>query len=327
MRRCASAENNSLADSPGEGRKSILPRLRWVSVGMTPETDLAQLWSLVLHAAKIRHGLRQGEAGWQLLVAEENTLRATEELRLFTEENRHWPPEKAARPYRETIVEHAPPVLPIMGALAVFHAITGGWEANSPWFASGVLDRGLVMHDGQWWRLVTALTLHSDSAHLLGNIFFGGPLVYSLCRHLGRGIAWFSVLLTAVLANAVNMFLHDDPYYSLGFSTAVFGMVGLLSGMRLRRIGGWQEMLLALGSAASLLALLGSSGEKTDLGAHFWGVGFGLLLGMLLAVLGLAGKRVLAPVWQWLLFVGSLGLVLGCWLYALSPLGRSGFSG
>jgi len=296
-----------------------------VVVGITPEADLAHLWSLVLHAANIDHGLHHGAAGWQLMVAEESCSRAVEELRLFTEENHNWPPEREGRSDREDIVEKSPPVLPVIGGLIVFYAITGGWgETNSHWFVSGALDRARVMSDGEWWRLITALTLHADSVHLLGNIFFGGLLVYALCRHLGSGIAWFSVLLTAVLANAINVFFHDDLYRSVGFSTAVFGMVGILSGMRLRRIGGWQEMLLALGSAASLLALMGSSGERTDLGAHFWGVGVGLLVGMILAALGFAGKRVLAPVGQWLLFFGSLSMVFGCWLYALYfPLGQA----
>jgi membrane associated rhomboid family serine protease len=291
----------------------------WVSVEMTPMADVAHLWSLVLDAADIEHRLRHGETGWQLLVSAKDISQAAEELLLFTEENRDWPPKRPTSSEREAIVEHAPPVLPVMGGLVVFHAVTGGWESHSQWFASGALDRVQVMNDGQWWRLITALTLHADSVHLLGNVFFGGLLVYSLCRHLGSGIAWFSVLLTGVLANAINVFFHAAPYQSVGFSTAVFGMVGMLSGMRLRRIGGWQEMVLALGSAASLLALMGSSGERTDLGAHFWGVGVGLLVGVILAALGLAGKRILAPVGQWLLFLGSLAMVFGCWLYALYP--------
>jgi membrane associated rhomboid family serine protease len=293
------------------------PRLGQVPVGVTPDADLAHLWSLVLHAADIDHGLRHGQAGWQLLVAEKNVSRAREELQLFTEENQNWPPERAARSERAAIVEHAPPVLPVMAGLVVFYAITGDWAGHSHWFANGTLDRVRVMGDGQWWRLITALTLHADSVHLLGNIFFGGLLVYSLCRHLGSGIAWFSVLLIGALANGLNVFFHDDLYHSVGFSTAVFGMVGMLSGMRLRRIGGWQEMVLALGSAASLLALMGSSGERTDLGAHFWGVVVGLLAGIVLAALGFAGKRVLPPLGQWLLFLGSLATVFGCWLYAL----------
>ncbi|MDG4474747.1 rhomboid family intramembrane serine protease [Thiovibrio frasassiensis] len=298
------------------------PLSSWVSIGLTPEREVAHLWSLVLHAADIEHELFHGAAGWQLLVPEENIIRARQELLLFSEENQDWPPERPFRFERETIVENAPPVLPVIGGLVVFYGVTGAWESHSHWFDIGALDRFRVLHDGQWWRLVTALTLHADSVHLLGNIFFGGVLVYSLCRHLGSGIAWFSVLCTGVLANGINVFFHDDLYRSIGFSTAVFGMVGILSGMRLRRIGGWQEMVLALGSAASLLALMGSSGERTDLGAHFWGVFVGLLVGMLLVALGLAGKRVLAPAGQWLLFVASLAMVFGCWLFALYP--RSG---
>jgi membrane associated rhomboid family serine protease len=298
-----------------------------VPVEATPDPDLAHLWSLVLHAADIKHGLRKGKAGWQLLVAEENVSRAKEELLLFAEENRNWPPERVTRPARETIVEKSPPVLPVIGGLAVFHLITGEWDSQGHWFTGGALDRVKVLTDGEWWRLVTALTLHADAVHLLGNIFFGGLLIYSLCRHLGSGIAWFSVLLAAVLANGINLFFHDDLYRSVGFSTAVFAMVGMLSGMRLRRIGSWQEMVLALGSAAGLLALMGSSGERTDLGAHFWGVVVGLLAGMILAALGLAGKRVLPPLGQWLLLVATLALVLGCWLYALYPLGRVEFFG
>lgn len=286
------------------------------SAGETSAAELANLWALVLHTADIEHELRHNKAGWQLLVTEKDLARAREELRLFAEENSNWPPEPRARSERGGIVENSPPVLPVIGALAVFHAITGGWESSTHWFADGALDRVRVMSDGQWWRLITALTLHVDSVHLLGNAFFGGLLVYSLCRHLGSGIAWFSVLLTGVLANLINVFFHDDLYRSVGFSTAVFGMVGILSGMRLRRIGGWQEMVLALGSAASLLALMGSSGERTDLGAHFWGVAIGLPVGMSLAAFGFAGKRVLSPFVQWLLFSGSLGMVFLAWLYA-----------
>ncbi|EKD40792.1 MAG: hypothetical protein ACD_74C00167G0001, partial [uncultured bacterium] len=45
----------------------------------------------------------------------------------------------------------------------------------------------------------------------------------------------------------------------------------------------------------------------------------GLLVGVLLGALGFAGKRVLAPLGQWLLFTGTLAVVLCCWLYALYP--------
>jgi membrane associated rhomboid family serine protease len=174
-----------------------------------------------------------------------------------------------------------------------------------------------VLADGEWWRLVTALTLHADSAHLLGNVFFGGLLAYVLCRHLGSGLAWFSILLASVAANGINVLLRDNFYQSVGFSTAVFSMVGMLSGLRLCRVGRWRETVLALGSAAALLALLGTSGENTDLGAHFWGVGSGFLAGLALAHAGLSWGKTLSLSGQRLLLLAVVGTVIAAWWRAL----------
>jgi len=286
-------------------------------VEATPDEEMIHLASLVLSAAGIPHVVQAGAGGWHLLVEEGMRLRAREELGLFVEENRNWPPARLGGA-EEAVVEQAPPVLPVMAALVGFYAVTGGWGMHNNWFDSGAIIREKVLSGGEWWRLVTALTLHADSVHLLGNTVLGGVLAYALCRHLGSGLAWFSVLLSGFVANGVNVYFHDELYRSVGFSTAVFGMVGLLSGMRLRRVGGWQEMVLALGSGASLLALLGSSGERTDLGAHFWGIGIGFLLGVLLVRAGFAGERRLGATRQWLLFLGAMGIVAGSWFWALA---------
>jgi len=304
------------------GRSGREPDDRASDGGMVPvvvfdDAGQAALYSLVLAAAGISHQLLRAGGDWRLLVKEKELPAAREELRLFAEENRNWPPESPAFAAAPDLPAGSPVVLPIVGALVVFYAVTGGWDSQGIWFARGALERSMVIGLGQWWRLVTSLTLHADSAHLLGNVFFGGLLAQALCRHLGSGLAWGAVLLAGVLANGVNVFFHDDLYRSVGFSTAVFGMVGILSGMRLRRVGGRQEMLLALGSAASLLAFMGSSGEQTDLGAHFWGLAFGLLIGVILAATGFAGKRVLSTSRQWLLLAATLSVVFVCWFYAL----------
>ena len=46
-----------------------------------------------------------------------------------------------------------------------------------------------------------------------------------------------------------------------------------------------RSVLVPLGAGAALLAMLGSSGERTDLGAHIWGLVVGLIMG---------------AVWHWL---------------------------
>ena len=43
---------------------------------------------------------------------------------------------------------------------------------QSNWFVAGRVD-GELIRQGEVWRLFTALTLHADVKHLLGNIVFG----------------------------------------------------------------------------------------------------------------------------------------------------------
>lgn len=289
----------------------------WIVVESTPDREEVLLDSLVLSAARIPHAVRAVDGQWQLRVFRKMAPRAREELALFAEENRYWPP-APPQAAEEQIVEKAPVVLPVVAALAVFHAVTGEWGRENPWFVAGAVNRVAVLDGGEWWRLITALTLHADVAHLLGNVFFGGILAHVLCRHLGNGLAWFSILLASVAANGINVLLHDNLYRSVGFSTAVFSMVGMLSGLRLRRVGNWREMVLALGSAAALLALLGSSGENTDLGAHFWGVGSGFFVGLVLAHGSQVKGGAFPVLGQGLLLALGGGTILVAWWLALA---------
>jgi hypothetical protein len=43
----------------------------------------------------------------------------------------------------------------------------------------------------EWWRPLTALTLHADAAHLFGNLVFGVLFGYAAGQLLGSGVAWF----------------------------------------------------------------------------------------------------------------------------------------
>ena len=100
-------------------------------------------------------------------------------------------------------------------------------------------------------------------------------------------------------------------------STAVFAAVGILCGCNLRRFT-LRGVLLPLGAGVGLLAMLGSSGDRTDLGAHLWGLLVGLACGI---------------AWSWLkdhrwvrLFSGrqlyllacTIGVVIVSWLKALA---------
>ncbi len=75
-------------------------------------------------------------------------------------------------------------------------------------------------------------------------------------------------------------------HHFVGFSTAVFAVIGMLSMVshhhQKRRIG--FHFLMPFMAGAALLAMLGSSGERTDLGAHLFGLVSGLAIGRLLCL-------------------------------------------
>ena len=87
---------------------------------------------------------------------------------------------------------------------------------------------------GEWWRAVTALTLHLDQAHLLGNLLFGVAIGFLAGRAFGPGIAWASILAAAAVANYADMLISPSTHRAVGASTAVFAALGLLVGFAWR---------------------------------------------------------------------------------------------
>ena len=75
---------------------------------------------------------------------------------------------------------------------------------------------------------MTALTLHADAGHAVGNAVLGGLLLALLARALGPGMA--AILL--IVAGASGTFLAAElvrrEFISVGASTAVFGALGSL---------------------------------------------------------------------------------------------------
>ena len=271
--------------------------------------------SLVLEAVHIPHQLIQTQEGWQLTVAAKDREQALAQLVSYDRENRGWPPRPKA-PDQDFRPLFQPPTLLVMGAMALFYSMTGPWQQDSIWFGNGAIDSALILEQGQWWRLITALTLHADLVHLLGNCLIGGVLVHALCQLTGNGLGLFALLACGAAGNGLNVLWHGAGHHAVGFSTAVFGVVGLLSTMSRHRQQRGYRLLMPLMAGAGLLAMLGSSGENTDLGAHLAGLLTGLAAGLLLDhhPLPLLKRSFL---FQSLLFVLSWALVVIAWQLAL----------
>lgn len=287
-------------------------------VAETPDYRILDVWSLVLQSVNISHRIGRDGWNWQIFVEAEKAEEAKRQLAAYVRENTHWPPVKPHDAGRSLLVLRSkrPPTVLMMGLLVLFYAVTGPWSWQNEWFRRGAVDLGPILHQGQWWRLFTALTLHADVVHLTGNVIIGGMVVHFLCLEIDSGLAWSLLVLAGGAGNYFNLLWRHGGHLSIGFSTAVFGAVGLLCGLKLKRLSHWRELLLPVGAGLGLLAMVGTSGQRTDLGAHFCGLGTGFVFGVILAISETflhwrqKNTKVLLPI--------TLAFLVFCWYLALT---------
>ncbi len=150
---------------------------------------------------------------------------------------------------------------------------------------SGLSGAQYVLHEGEWSRVVTALTLHGDVGHLVSNcvgwILLGG----FLASHVGAGMAFLLATIAGALGNAINLVvMAGADHRSLGASTALFAALGAQAALAIFFTPGGplRKILVPVLSAMSLLALMGAGqpGDNTDVGAHLWGFVAGFLLAL-----------------------------------------------
>jgi rhomboid protease GluP len=271
--------------------------------------------AFVLKAVGIEHLIAQNINRFVLLVPERFAEAAIGHLRSYEEESKPQP-----RPAPLQLHRHA-----WIGSLIYAVVMLGiAWCAGAnigdrDWYDAGVLRRSALVA-GEAWRFVTALTLHGDVGHILGNLAFGIPYSFFAAQLMGGGRAWLSILLAATLGNSFDALLMDDQRGSIGASTAVFAMLGLVGAFAWRRGQGrfnsWAHRAAPLIAAVALLAITGAGGENTDVIAHLAGFGFGAVVGTVQAY---ARSKVLDRFAVQAVFgVTTIFTVLGAWLWAFA---------
>jgi membrane associated rhomboid family serine protease len=285
-----------------------------VTVRVTSSRHRADEWAVVLAAAGIPHWMRHRLEGWALIVPAADADAALDSLAAYDRENA---PESVAGGDQD-VRARPRSIAGIVAALLLigFFAVTGTRAGRSAWFARGGADAAAIV-DGEWWRTVTALTLHADAPHLLGNAVACAVLATAVAQYLGPGVGLWLLLLAGAGGNALTAAAHGGAHVSVGASTAVFGAIGILAVLRLvaprrrgTRGGQWWVILAA---SLALLALLGA-GPDADLLAHLFGLLVGAALGPL-AALTLRWSPP-APV-QWLLTATAAATVFVAWRLAL----------
>ena len=274
---------------------------------------------LVLDSQGIRSTVVRGEAGYEIVLRDPSAEpRAQSSLALWQEENR-----KPARPRdpfpapQNRGLDFAAAYAATFGLL-LFHLALERMDGASALRRAGSANAYDIVN-GEVWRVMTALTLHSDAAHVLANTLLGGLFLASLSGRIGAGIAIAGALATGALGNLANALYHQSGHNSIGASTAVFGVVGLLCGLeawRRRRVAlPWQGAWVPLGAGGALLAMLGAGGGDVDYGAHVCGLLAGVAVGFAAAPKVLPAP--LAPRLQWLSAAIAFAALAAAWRLAV----------
>lgn len=319
--------------------RSLAPAL--AGSGAVPNERLNG-WLLVLAAKKIPHVHSPAGDRPRLYVPPLYESVALHEIRAFEQER---PIPVFVPPKRDNL----PFIILFLLLLAVWHGIRWGlfgFSAPSPpfppeargWSAAFGLDAYRTTVMGEWWRVITALTLHADDSHLFSNLGFGLIFLGALCRRAGAGLGIALAVLAGISGNACNALTREAHLISIGFSTSLFGALGSLcalagadairharrfphaaaSGILLPMA---RKLALPLAAGLALLGILGGGGEaRTDYPAHIWGFCWGIILCIAAlplekAVFSLPAGRQSAA--QAGLFAATLALFALTWLSVL----------
>jgi len=254
----------------------------WVPVLRTRHWKQSSEAGLVLTALKIEHEVERIEGRWVIVVPAEVAARARAELSEYAEEIRQPPVGILPMPELSTGWRGVGVYVAVLLAVALLarqHAY------GHDWLGLGRIDSVRILA-GEWWRTVTALTLHVDFSHLAGNIVFGAFFGLYVGRYLGSGIGWAAILGGGALGNALNVLIQPGRHLAIGASTAVFAALGLLAAYTWRRgflkNTPWRMRIAPIVAGIGLLAFTGTGsgveGDNVDILAHLTGfiAGFGI---------------------------------------------------
>jgi rhomboid protease GluP len=175
----------------------------------------------------------------------------------------------------------------------VFFYVGSVLVTNHPWAFDGTSlvhlgsDFGPYTTDGEWWRVVSSLFLHSGVIHLAFNMWAlasFGPIV----ERLFGSISFLLIYLVAGIGGDLLGLALNPAINSVGASGAIFGLLGALLAAQVRNAGSIPINILRplrnsslIFTGFALLAGLLSSG--VDNAAHIGGLAAGFVLGLLLS--------------------------------------------
>ncbi|WOO41595.1 rhomboid family intramembrane serine protease [Rubellicoccus peritrichatus] len=278
----------------------------------------AEDYALVILAMKLPYWLHHHEKRYYLCVENDQAEAALEQLERYHKESRGWPS------IRSLSIEHgsAHPVSLVIYAL-ILMGFFYAQEQIPNLDRKGMMDTFAISKQTQWWRPITALTLHADIGHLAGNVLSGICFGLLINRIFGYGLGWLLIILSGALGNLMTLWVHlPQRHLALGASTAIFGALGILVGHAVvthfvtSERGAWKRSVIPIIGGLTVLGLTGLAGDNVDISGHVCGFIVGSLFGLTISRFAL--KKIPDKAAQAALGVICLVLLTTAWIAALT---------
>jgi rhomboid protease GluP len=138
----------------------------------------------------------------------------------------------------------------------------------------------LYIWNGEWWRLITPIFMHSGFSHILFNSFsliLFGP---GLERILGKFKFIAIYLITGISANIATLLIEPVTYIHVGASGAIFGLFGMYMSLALFRkhllSSGNRQLIITIAVISIIMTFLQ---PNINIIAHLFGFLSGFLIG------------------------------------------------
>ena len=150
------------------------------------------------------------------------------------------------------------------------------------WFIETFSGINLYIINGEYWRLITPIFMHSGFSHVLFNSFsliLFGP---GLERMLGGSRFLLVYLVSGLIANIATLFIEPLTYTHVGSSGAIFGLFGYYIAIIVFRKNILSKQNSQIIITLAVISLVMTFVEPNiNITAHIFGLLGGFLLGAL----------------------------------------------
>ena len=153
------------------------------------------------------------------------------------------------------------------------------------------LTNDILKESDQWYRFFTYMFLHESELHLMNNmimLYAAGSLIEGMINRVYFTLLYF---ISGIGGGFLSVWYHTkegQPYYSLGASGAVYGIMGaILAVMILTGLWRIRAVFFRIMIVLLLLFATGVAAEKIDVADHLGGFVCGMIMcGIYVVILG-----------------------------------------